>query len=63
MHVSDFIDARDRLCKAYYRDIVDLDHFLDAMHVLFVKAQVTQGFVSDCHKAAEVYEAWEVSRG
>ena len=62
MLASDFITKRENLCKAYSRSIIDLDTFQNEMHSLFVKAQVSQGFTDDIHKAAEIFAAFCVQR-
>ena len=63
MFVGDFITKRENLVKAYYRGIIDTDTFHAEMHRLFVKAQVSQGFTSDVHKAADIFEAYTKSLG
>lgn len=62
MFAGDFITKRENLCKAYHRDIIDLDTFQREMHSLFVQAQVSQGFTDDIHKAAEIFGAWVVNK-
>lgn len=63
MFVGDFITRREKLIKAFHRGIITIDTYQCEMHTLFVEAQVSKGFCSDVHTAADLYDAYTKNVG
>jgi hypothetical protein len=58
MLASDFITSRERLVKAYARNIITCDQYEAGMHALFCQAQVSHGREDDNLKASEIYACY-----